>query len=192
MALPILFKTFSQGKETILSLGDGIKSLAVKILAKTAATTADTASETANAAATTADAAAKTAEAGAAGAAATANMSLGAALKIVTLESLKFLATPMGVALLAIAAAIGAVVIGLKAIHDASPEAALEAANQSFDEASQKAQEASDSYDELKSSLDEYKQAKEDINNIKDSDERKRAINEENDKILEMLHNIER
>ncbi len=126
------------------------------------------------------------------------HMTLGGAIQFATTKltefmaaALGFLATPMGMTLLAIAAAAGALALAFKAIHDASPEGQLEAANQRLDEAHSKAQEAADAYNELKTNLNEYKQAKEDINNMKDSDERQRAINEENNKILEMLSTIE-
>ena len=93
--------------------------------------------------------------------------------------------------ILAIAAAIGAVVLVIKELHDASPEAVLEASNKKLEEASQKVNEATEAYQNLKSTLDEYQQVKKDINDIEDSQERQKAINEENEKILEMLHNTE-
>lgn len=198
MAIPMVTKSIKGIGETIKSFNEAIIALATKIIAKTTVTTVDTVSTKVNTAATNentgataANTGAKAAQGAAATGAAAGEMSLAAAMGVVTKEALKFMATPLGLTLMAIAAAIGVVVVAMKAAYDASPEGKLEAINKRLEEAKEKSREASEAYDELKSTLDEYKQVREDITNIEDSGERREAINDENKKILEMLHNVE-
>ena len=130
-----------------------------------------------------------------------ANMTTGATVSTALSTTLGYLATSIGglissmLPFIGIAAAVGVAVFGLVKAFQAwkatTPEGQLEAANKQLEEASEEADKAAQAYKDLASATSEYRDARESIAEMDDGVERNRAISEENEKILDLLKNVD-
>ena len=130
-----------------------------------------------------------------------ANMTTGATVSTALSTTLGYLTTSIGglissmLPFIGIAAAVGVAVFGLVKAFQAwkatTPEGQLEAANKQLEEASEEADKAAQAYKDLASATNEYRDVRESIAEMDDGVERNRAISEENEKILDLLKNVD-